>query len=115
MIVWDDVEAVAPELSAVADATQDAILAAVEELVSDDSVWGSKLDIGRTYLAAHLATVGRRRGGAGPLQSETVGPVTRSYAVVAAATADYGATGYGTIFESILLTLPLARLALAGE
>jgi hypothetical protein len=115
VIDWDDVTATAPELSTVPVEMQAAVLTAVAELVSDDAVWGSKLDVGRAYLAAHLATVARRRGGAGPLQSETVGPVTRSFAVVAAATADYGATGYGTIFESILMTLPLARLALAGE
>lgn len=77
-ISWSDVEAIAPELSSVGTATQDAIIALVERWVSSDTrAWGELADDGKRYLAAHMATlIGNQMGG---ITSESLGPMSRSY------------------------------------
>lgn len=114
MITWADVVNIAAELSTVPVGRQTAVLAQVALQMNED-VWGSKLDMGSVWLAAHLATCMGRQGTGGAVQSESVGAVSRSYAVSqAASAADLGSTAYGIEYQRILLQLPLARIALAG-
>lgn len=112
-ITWTDVVNIAPELSTVATDTQTAILADVA-LQMPAEVWGTMLDTGSKYLAAHLATVTSRRGGggAGPLTSETVGQVSRSYAAPLKATSIMS-TPYGVEYDRLLMNLPAARWTVA--
>lgn len=86
MIIWEDVVAIDASLSAVPAATQAAILLDVRLQVSEDS-WGDRYDLASKYLAAHLGVVSERArlGGAtggvsGPVSSESVDGVSRSYA-----------------------------------
>jgi hypothetical protein len=78
MIVWQDVINIAPyltEVTAAPTGTQQAILASVLIQV-DDTAWGEFADLGRAYLAAHMAALGRGRG---YVTAESVGPFSRSY------------------------------------
>lgn len=102
MITWADVVAVAPELASVATATQNAILADVAaQLVA--AQWGSRYDVACTYLAAHLGTLSKSggQGVAGPVTSETVGSVSRSYAAPAVSESGMGSTSYGREYERL--------------
>lgn len=113
MINWSNVTDIAPELATLPVGSQTAILAQVALQMNPD-VWGSKLDMGAAWLAAHMATVGpRRKGVGGPVQSESAGNVSRSYAAIAT-TSSLAATSYGQEYERLVMQLPLARLALAG-
>jgi len=102
------VVAVAAELATVPLATQTAVLTMVNRRLSPD-VWGEEMDTGRVYLAAHLATVGLRKGIAGSPQSMAAGPVSTSYAI-SMAVDNWATTSYGQEFDRLLKTLPLARL-----
>ncbi len=110
-IAWADVVYIAPELSTVATATQNAILADVALQLSSDA-WGVLLDLGSKYLAAHLATVSKRKGQGATVTAETVGAVSRQYAAPAVAVGALGSTGYGLEYERLLMNLPAARLTL---
>lgn len=112
-IDWTDVVDIAPELSTVAVGMQNAILADINEEL-DPAVWGTRLDAGSKYLAAHRATLATRAGSGGAVQSETVGQVSRTYAVSSAtAGAGYSATSYGQVFEQLMLSLAAARFTLS--
>jgi hypothetical protein len=75
-----DVLLIAPELSAVTAGQWTALIADVY-LQLDSDTWGTWLDLGAKYLAAHAATLTKRSGVAGAIQSEAAGSVSRSYAV----------------------------------
>lgn len=83
-IAWEDVQSIAPELAGdvVAPIAQEAILAVANTLL-DVPTWGGedspKLRAGRIYYAAHLATLGRRKGRTGMVSSEGAGGLTRAY------------------------------------
>lgn len=112
-IVWADVTAIAPELSTVGASTQTAILAyANAEL--DAATWGGRLERGRAYLAAHLATLSRRAGSGGAVVSESVGDVSRAYSTGDALASDLEATAYGKEFRRLIKTLPLARFGVSN-
>ncbi len=78
-IVWADVTNVAPGLTTavISVGMQTAILDRVNNHEVDDAAWGEYADIGRAYLAAHLASI---RNNTGMITSETLGPMSRSYA-----------------------------------
>lgn len=108
-INWSNVVDIAPELSTIPVNSQNAILAQVNTELSP-SVWGTRIEIGRAWLAAHLATVSSGGGAGGQVLSEKVGDVSRTYS-------DAGATGasssdYGQEFERLLLQLPAARFTI---
>lgn len=112
-ITWANVTDIAAELSTAPLALQTAVLAQVNEELNAD-VWGTRIDIGRAWLAAHIATVARRRGPGGPVTAETVGSVSRMYsASIAAGAAQLGSTAYGIEFERQLMNLPAARFTVA--
>jgi hypothetical protein len=109
-ITWADVTAIAPELSTVANGSQTAILADVA-LLLNASALGSKFDMASKYLAAHLGTVASRPGGeGGPVVSDTVGPLSRSFAPPGFTDPYYASTPYGVEFQRIIRTIPALRL-----
>lgn len=88
MIVWADVEIMAPDLAATPVSVQDEILALVDETVPATS-WGgeasARLRMARIYLAAHHATLWARATDApGAIASESAGGMSVSYASDAA-------------------------------
>ncbi len=100
-VVVADVEALATELTG---NSRLALFLAQAQRQVNYTEWGSLADDGVKYLTAHLTTVAVRAsasGGAiprGPLTSETVGPLSRSYAAPAAssgADGELGSTTYG--------------------
>lgn len=102
-ITWDDVVLIAPELSSLDSGAQDAILEDVE-LEIDATRWGIFANKGRKYLAAHLGTLATRGsvGVAGPVTSETLGPMSRSYDAGSAVDAGLlSSTRYGVEFARI--------------
>ena len=118
-IVWTDVTDLAPELSTIPLGGQTAILALVNDYLDPDT-WGGedapKLHSGRCYLAAHLATLGKRKGKSGSVSSEAAGGLSRSYAMPAMlSTSTLQLTSYGAMY--ILLaksTVARAGLSLNG-
>lgn len=102
-IAWSDVEAIAPELSSVAAASQTAILAIVNRQISDTQ-WGALADDGRRFLAAHYGTLNlSENGGSAMVTSETLGPMSRTYAVSSSSsTSGTSTTGWGREYERLL-------------
>ena len=70
---------VASELATLGAEQQRSILDTVDRQVADPEVWGSYLDDGARYLAAHLGTLSKLKG-KGPVTAEAVGNISRSYA-----------------------------------
>ena len=84
----------------------------VDEQVSAD-VLGSRTDQVSILLAAHIATVvsSGGSGASGPISSESVDGVSRSYAVTADTEGDdLGATSYGRRARMLMRSAPTARL-----
>lgn len=101
-IVWNDVLAVAPELSSVANAWQTRILARVNGHGIDPDVFdgeaGSDTAMARCLLAAHMAVFAGLGNAAGPITAETEGGISRSYAS-SSDTSSYSETAYGRQFS----------------
>lgn len=79
----------------------------------DDAIIGDRSDELRILLAAHLAMVaaGGGSGAGGPVASESVDGVSRSYAVPTSTDdADLSATSYGRRARALMMTSPRARL-----
>jgi hypothetical protein len=102
-IVWADVLAIAPELSTVATGTFQAILTIADRQI-DDERWGEFADDGRRYLAAHMATIsnGDAGGAAGPIASETLGPMSVSYGAIADVDGELSGTKYGVFYRHLM-------------
>jgi hypothetical protein len=109
IITWTDVVAIAPELSSVAVAGQTLVLAAVGKQVGAGQ-WGDLQKEGQLALAAHMGTLIKRAAGAvGPVVSQTVGPVSRTYAVIASAASSLGSTSWGSEYQRLIMILPAVR------
>lgn len=111
-VLWSDVSALDPVLAAVPTVTQAAILTFVTTYLSPVS-WGDKYDLATLLLAAHFGALNLRGGGSGgvgPVQSESAGSVSRSYATtsVAGASGALGSTVWGQQYQT------LARACLGG-
>lgn len=105
-IDWDSVTALAPTLTAVSVAGQAQILAAVA-LEVDASNWGDLTDQGQLALARHLGAVALQpASGAGPLTSEAVGPVSRSFGSVSTMGMELGSTPWGREYARLRALLP---------
>lgn len=107
-ITWADVVELAPDLSTTTVAAQNLILAHVALQVGPTQ-WGTYEAMGQLYLAAHLGTLQARGGSAavGPVTSETVGPVSRSYGSTATAAAGLlNSTPYGSEYARLRALLP---------
>lgn len=109
MISKTDVQNIASELggTVVTDATWTALIGFAYLQMNID-VWGTWLDMGATYLVAHLVTLGKRRGAGGPVQTEMVGQVSRSYFTMLTAGV-LGSTSYGQEFFRLRNSLADAR------
>lgn len=108
------VKDIAPELTPQGDPRIQQFIG-FAELQVDESRWGTMADLGTAYLAAHLLTVsaaGSGTGGpAGPVTSETVGRVSRSYASPSSAPSsvmgNLGSTSYGREYARMQSLLSL--------
>lgn len=103
--------AIAPELDAIPadDGRWAAFLADAEALPA--GVWGRLLAQGARNLVAHKLTVSERQrktGGRGPVLSEAVGGITRTYAAPQGDPAGFESTPYGAEYRR------LARLVGGG-
>ena len=112
-IAWSDVESFAADLSAVdADAQTDILAWVNDALVVADfgGETGPKLRLARIYLAAHSGTIVLRggSGAAGPVVSESAGPLSRTYAagVVSASDSLLDTTSWGKMFSLLVRTSP---------
>lgn len=105
-ITQADVIDFAPELATVSESTWERILAYVNELdMTGVGETEATTMLARLYLAAHMATTTKRgsSASAGPVTSESVGGVRRSYANVAATSASsLSSTRYGQMYSEVL-------------
>jgi uncharacterized protein DUF4054 len=118
-IAWEDVIAIASELADLNEDAQDMILAYVNDWVQPIPFGGeasSKLRLARAYLAAHYGSLTSQGGStsAGPVISETVGDISRTYAsgvstALSSGDALLDSTVYGKNYRA-LLRGSLARL-----
>ncbi len=91
---------VAAELATLTAGQQRSILDMVDRQVADPEIWGSYLDDGARYLAAHLGAVSKLKG-KGPVTAEAVGSVSRSYASLLQF-GPLGTTAYGVEYERLV-------------
>lgn len=107
-IAWQDVINIAPgdatAFGAIPTASQAALLAVAASQI-DPCTWGDLADFGNAYLVAHLAKLGLLRG-AGPLTSEKVGDLARSYGTIQGVMGSLGITSYGAEYLRLLRLLP---------
>ncbi len=98
---WAMVTAIAPELATptVSIAGQAAFISFANAQVSDCG-WGADANMGRTYLAAHLATLSLRRGN-GQVTAEAVGALSRQYGLAKSLNPSLSLTAYGMEYERL--------------
>lgn len=119
-IAWSDVTGIAAELTTVSLSAQTDILAYVNENVDPRKFRGedsSRYRLARIFLAAHFGTMHLRQGNppAGPVVSETEGPLSRSYGVVSdgmMSSAKLMATGWGREYQGLVSRSGAARAPL---
>lgn len=73
-----------------------------------ESVWGSKAKFAIIYYAAHLLKMSQiaESGGAGPITSESVGELSRSYGTDASSeSGDLSQTTYGQMIRGLRKTI----------
>lgn len=111
-ITWSDVTAVAPELSTTPVAAQALLLLWGNKAIAADVFDGPDGDttkLARCYLVAHAATLGNQAasaggsGAAGPVTSESIGDLSRSFGAIGGGGGgsggdEYQATGYGRLY-----------------
>lgn len=95
----------APELSTTAALTQALCLDEADREVNPDE-WGDGEAIGCANLAAHIATLSRLKG-KGPVASESVGSISRSYGSLTSF-GELGTTVYGLEFLRLVRLCPAA-------
>ncbi len=117
-VVWADVISIATELSVIDGIARVYILDYVNgpglDPASFDGEAGATTRLARIYLAAHMgSSIGKGAAGAagGPVTSESMGGLSRSYSTgaVAASADSTGSTDYGRRYEA-LVNNSLARL-----
>jgi hypothetical protein len=106
VITWTDVIAHAAELSGVNSRAQEDFLGLANASVNVallDGETGYKTKLARVYLAAHLATMDKRKGAAGSVVSQTAGPLSRTYAMQQWLTpSELSLTSYGSNYLTII-------------
>lgn len=101
---------IAPEL-ADEDSSRIDLFLGFAALSVNESVWGTKYDLGVAVMAAHLLTMANRGGNGGPVTSEKVGDLARSYGQMGDKDS-LMATSYGQWFVQLRKTLPITPLCL---
>lgn len=105
-IDWTAVTALAPALSAVSTDGRTQILAQVALQVGPTQ-WGTLQDAGQLALARHLGTLALRGGASsGALLSETVGPLSRTFAAPVLTAGTLGSTPWGAEYARLRALLP---------
>lgn len=90
-LTWAEVVKVDASLSTVAVEIQTAILTDVDAQLNENALGAYRYQLCCKYLAAHLGALNiseDAQGPSGPLTSESVGGVSRSYASISGATLD---------------------------
>lgn len=111
-ITWANVIDHAPGLSTVDTDAQNDILAYVNTALKVDEFYGEAspmLKLARIYLAAHMGTMIAQAvtGQVGPVQAESVGGVSRAYAVAQfAQTSSLADTTWGRAFLQLVRVSP---------
>ena len=112
-VSWDDVAALSPSLAAVSAEAQALIIAMVDRQVGE-AQWGDLFPDGQILLAAHLGaltlnTAGGSSQAVGPVVSQTVGPVSRSFAVLttSGAAGSFDSTTWGQEYARLRRMLPV--------
>lgn len=104
-IIWSDVTDQAPELSTVSIGGQTALLDYVNSALAVEGFGGEsskRLKNARVYLAAHMATMLRRRGISGFLTEQHAGPVGESFgAFQLPMLGEFGLTSYGALYAMV--------------
>lgn len=108
-IAWSDVVAFAAKLSTTPEQQQIDILEFVNGSIVPASFGGENshtLRMARIYLASHLATSTNGNSGVtGPVTSESIEGMSRSYAVLSS-DSELGKTSYGGMYKSLLRNGP---------
>lgn len=103
-VLWTDIRDLpSGEFASLSEAAIAPYIAEASREVAE-SVYGDRYDDAVKYLAAHLIAVltAGSRGTAGPVVSESAGPVSRSYAAPATIVSEhFAATVYGRRFLDI--------------
>lgn len=117
-LAWSDVVGIAPELSTVDLAVQAAIVADVKLFLVNVAALGGAARATATakYLAAHLASASASgRAGNAPLQSVSIGGVSKSFAMsVAEGVSILETTGYGREYQRRIRSNIGTRMPLIG-
>lgn len=71
------------------------------------NIFAEKSDRAEALLAAHFLTLADRGGAAGPITSEKVGDLSRSYGTIKSEQEELAATAYGSMFITMLKSLPI--------
>jgi len=107
-ITWTDVTDLIPDMVDVEVPAQDAILDWVNSFLNPAMFTEKNLKKARIYLAAHVGTFSLPGGSdmMGPVTSESVGGISRTYSDIAAATNGDGfdQTTFGTLYVMLLRT-----------
>lgn len=104
LIAWADVVALAPELGTLSVGTQNLIVEEANgEVIAKNWPNEARAKSAARYLAAHKGTLLKRGGGGAPLQSVSMGGVSKTYAVSMAADASVlRSTSYGQEYLRLL-------------
>src|SRR5262245_46170114 len=108
-ITWEDVVAHAPELRPVHSRAQLHYIALVTDVTNlrADLLGGegtTKRTLARVYLAAHLATMDRRRGIGGAVTATSLGDASRNFAMPTGWRLELEQTSYGLNFLALART-----------
>ena|GEM_PF-1297156 len=103
-----DVLRIAPELAKLSLTDADwASFIADAQLQMNASAWGTRADLGLKYMTAHLVAVANPSAGGRVVQSQSVGQVSQTFAVGAAASlGPLGMTRFGIEFARLQRLLP---------
>lgn len=116
-IVWDDItgvppsQGIAPELVAFSDAAARAVILELVnttglDVANFDGEAGPKTKLARILLAAHFATIFRRRGLGGAVGSQSEGGLSESYSQIIASPTLLDTTSYGQAFHLLCMGTP---------
>lgn len=108
------IKALFPEFGAETDGRIELFITFAENSISA-AVWGTLTDQAVSYLAAHMLARANAGGAAGgPVVSEKVGDLARSYGQVGGKTSDYlgelGLTSYGIEYARLRRQIPVTPM-----
>lgn len=107
-ITATNVKARAPEFASLSDSVVEIFMDDASARIDLD-MFGDLYDLGHLYLTAHLLSVAypALATASGPVQSETVGQVSRTYAVSAASSSGGGYnTKWGAEYKRLTRSIP---------